>query len=469
MNSNLHLLFLGSRPACEQMVPDSADSVDMDEDFHSSMDFEVCEPGATYTAETRWKQLGQHLAEGTLYPQKPISRPPSSRAPHVGWRVVSQRFLDGTLVPRRRELRRPIEDGWGMVSKLILDGTFRSTIDDHNTPEPEVDSPSIVPFLQDDIFVDDSAESRLGAGAFGVVRVGRTTNAALPESVAVKMSRTTDCAGFKHEAEIAWYLQHTCDGHENVVTLFGLCHVVDKLSLVYELCDGSLAGFLRRFVNPSGLQTVPPEIVYDVSEQIAAGMDYVHSQGVIHLDLKPENLLVKRPVDLMYEQDWPEGSLVLITDFEHAMIDSTHDNSCIEFHGKGTPYYMAPEAITQRRCSPESDVWAFAIIEWQLLTGRKMYTNPQGHEKVFQDPMAVLYSVGMRNTPPMFDWPYPFSEFLPAAFSYNDDARPSFADIVYILRASEHDFCQSDSSSLEDLQLAWWHSSGRPYTGHFHE
>lgn len=326
--------------------------------------------------------------------------------------------------------------------------------------EPEETSQQ-APLLRE--FLVSPTSKRLGGGSFGVVFEGRTTGSTLPEVVAIKQIKTADPAfaeALEHEADMVWALQD----NPNIVRLFGRCLAEGSLALVFELGDSSLADFVAQFQTENGLCAVPPEVTFDISHQIASGMDYVHSQGILHLDLKPENLLTKRGGSSSFssgwvDQMWPVGSKVLITDFEHAVHDPAiaHGHS-IEFHGKGTPYYMSPEAIVERRCSTKSDVWAFALIEWQLLTGRKPYVGLCGD--------AILYNVGLGRKPTAHDWPAPFSTFLPSAFSSHDLERPSFADVLEILRNSSNDFCRIDPSAFETQQLAWWRDENCPQTGH---
>lgn len=90
-------------------------------------------------------------------------------------------------------------------------------------------------------------------------------------------------------------------------------------------------------------------------EQIASALEYLHRRGLLHLDLKPENLLL--------DDDWH----VLLSDFGIAEMSRQHYT-----RGVGTPAYMAPEQI-EGRASAASDQYALAIVVYEWLAGRKPF------------------------------------------------------------------------------------------------
>ncbi len=97
-------------------------------------------------------------------------------------------------------------------------------------------------------------------------------------------------------------------------------------------------------------------------KEMAAALAWVHQNGFMHLDVKPENFLVIRR---------GEGVAVKLTDFDMAL-PADANGWRRQF---GTPAYMAPEQFKEKRCYPASDVFAFGLMAYQLLSGRSPFTG----------------------------------------------------------------------------------------------
>ena len=97
-------------------------------------------------------------------------------------------------------------------------------------------------------------------------------------------------------------------------------------------------------------------------KEMADALAWVHRGGFMHLDVKPENFLVVRR---------GEGVSVKLTDFDMAL-PADANGWRRQF---GTPAYMAPEQFKEKRCYPASDVFAFGLVAYQLLSGRSAFTG----------------------------------------------------------------------------------------------
>ncbi len=142
------------------------------------------------------------------------------------------------------------------------------------------------------------------------------------------------------EAAVITYLEH-----ENIVPLLA----VQDTSLIYAYCPGvSLSEALQE--GPLGTAT-SLRFIRDVLSALA----YAHTQNVIHLDVKPSNILIN-------------GEKALLTDFgfakDLALAAITQQGMSL-----GTPNYMAPEQFTGERSDPRSDLYAVGAVLYHMLTG----------------------------------------------------------------------------------------------------
>jgi len=148
--------------------------------------------------------------------------------------------------------------------------------------------------------------------------------------------------------------------HRNVVRVRDLFSVGETLGLVMDLVDGgSLRDHLREH------HTVPAGEAARLSAQVAAALAEAHELGVIHRDLKPDNVLLRIE----------DGRLdTRLTDFGIARIlntpSMTTPNAVV-----GTPHYMAPEAFHGVTASAATDVYALGVLLYELVSGRPPYDS----------------------------------------------------------------------------------------------
>jgi serine/threonine-protein kinase len=148
--------------------------------------------------------------------------------------------------------------------------------------------------------------------------------------------------------------------HRNVVRVRDLFSVGETLGLVMDLVDGgSLRDHLREH------HTVPAGEAARLAAQVAAALAEAHELGVIHRDLKPDNILLRIE----------DGRLdTRLTDFGIARIlntpSMTTPNAVV-----GTPHYMAPEAFHGVTASAATDVYALGVVLYELVSGRPPYDS----------------------------------------------------------------------------------------------
>lgn len=200
--------------------------------------------------------------------------------------------------------------------------------------------------------------SCIGEGAVATVFLGFQKS--LKRQVAVKVlskslktttTSTTDF--FRHEAELVATLSHP-----NIIPIYEMDQEDDCYFQVIQLIKGEeLGAMLKRFSqNPLVSRRLPPvETTLEIILQVLSGLEYAHTEGVVHLDIKPSNILIEA-----------KNHRVLIVDFG---IASTRFN---ELHNKdrlfGTPLYMAPEYVSSLKIDAQSDIYATGIMLYKMLT-----------------------------------------------------------------------------------------------------
>ncbi len=210
---------------------------------------------------------------------------------------------------------------------------------------------------------------KIGAGGMG--EVWRAKDTTLSRDVALKVlppefaADPERLARFRREAKTLAQLHHP-----NIASIFGLEETPDAIFLVMELVEGQdLSEVLK-----SG--PLPVDDAINVAKQIAEGLEEAHEAGIVHRDLKPAN--VKRT---------PDGK-VKILDFGLAMAmagQSTTEGESVTSMATmtaamtqagmilGTAAYMSPEQARGLSVDRRTDIWAFGVLFFEMLTGRRMF------------------------------------------------------------------------------------------------
>ncbi len=207
-------------------------------------------------------------------------------------------------------------------------------------------------------------EGRLGQGGMGTVYKAHHT--LMDKPVAVKVLRG-DLAGdheavarFHREARSASRLDHE---HVIRVTDFGVSDD-GLLFLVMELLDGESLGALV------GRGALEPRRAATLAQAIAQALAHAHEQGVVHRDLKPDNVFLARRGN---------RSVVKVLDFGLAKIGSelgagpSITKAGVVF---GTPEYMAPEQAEGLAIDARSDLYSLGVILYQMLVGELPFRAP---------------------------------------------------------------------------------------------
>ena len=251
------------------------------------------------------------------------------------------------------------------------------------------------------------SEISLGEGSYGKVILGNyQPDNELQKAVAIKNSLVTYDHNFFWEMHVLAQLQDA----SNIVKAFGYFNMSDGYGLVLEAYQTNLRVLLNNRFNNNEKLFLEPKDNNHIVLQILNGLSCLHEKGIVHLDFKPENILISQ-----IENQWQ----VAISDFgsarevkELAQIKTINDTS--EYQGFNEkedhifypPYeiittytYRAPEIWQKKffKLSQEhkkkADVWAFGIIYWEILTKLWAWSFCYGDKLFFSDEERVKSAV----------------------------------------------------------------------------
>jgi serine/threonine protein kinase len=220
-------------------------------------------------------------------------------------------------------------------------------------------------------------EAELGRG--GMAAVFRARDVRLNRRVAIKVLppelafNPSVRSRFLREAQMAAQLTHP-----NIVPIYAVDERQGVVYFVMALVDGeSLATRIAR-EGAMGL-----ERVREIIGQVADALDHAHRQGVVHRDIKPDNILLDRM-----------SGRPLVTDFGIARAAAEESRLTVTGMAVGTPAYMSPEqAMGERELDGRSDIYSLGIVAYQLLAGETPFraTNtPAMLMKHVSEPPAPL-------------------------------------------------------------------------------
>jgi len=197
-------------------------------------------------------------------------------------------------------------------------------------------------------------------GKGGMATVYRASQPSLSRQVAIKVlpdffaDDASLLVRFRQEATAIGTLRHP-----NILTVFDSGESNGIPYIVTELIDGgTLASRLGK--------PLPIDYCIEISKAIASALDYAHSRGMIHRDVKPSNILLT-----------PDGTPIL-ADFGLARMVGSNPvpgvRLTISGAALGTPEYMAPEQVINKDVSPAVDIYALSVILYEMLTGGIPYS-----------------------------------------------------------------------------------------------
>ncbi len=194
-------------------------------------------------------------------------------------------------------------------------------------------------------------EKCLGTGGMSVVF--KATDIRDGSPVAIKMLRD-DIADdkeslqrFMNESKVVSMLSHP-----NIVSIRSVSFKTEKKYLVMEYIEGIS---LRTYMDKRGALDFDEFISF--SEQILAALEHAHSRGVVHRDIKPQNILVLK------------DGFVKVTDFGIAKLPEKDRGKTISDNAIGTVYYISPEQAAGKSTDTRSDLYSLGVMMYEMATG----------------------------------------------------------------------------------------------------
>lgn len=237
----------------------------------------------------------------------------------------------------------------------------------------------------------------IGEGSFGRVYKGRKkyTFEIVAMKFISKLGRSEkELMTLRREIEIMQGLKHP-----NIITLLDSFDTDNEVCVVTDFADGELFHILEDD------QKLPEKIVHHIAHQLVSALWYLHSNRILHRDMKPQNILLSN------------GGFVKLCDFGFARSMSVDTFMVTSI--KGTPLYMSPELVQEQPYDHNADLWALGCILFELFAGEPPFytTNlfqlvnlitknpvkwPTGMSSDFQDFLCGLLD---KNPSTRLTWP----------------------------------------------------------------
>jgi serine/threonine protein kinase/HAMP domain-containing protein len=200
-------------------------------------------------------------------------------------------------------------------------------------------------------------QEHIGEG--GMAHVYRAFDPEINRAVALKLLKDEHCqdaerkSRFVKEGKAAGALTHP-----NIVTIYDVGQLNDAPYIMMELLEGKTLGDLlqegTRFSVKNTLK---------IAMQLAKALGYAHSKGVVHRDMKPDNIILSS-----------DGQSAKVADFGIARVEENSDKESTQVGMLlGTPRYMSPEQASGAKVDGRSDLFAVGVVLYEMITGKKAF------------------------------------------------------------------------------------------------
>jgi tetratricopeptide (TPR) repeat protein/predicted Ser/Thr protein kinase len=221
---------------------------------------------------------------------------------------------------------------------------------------------------------------KIGSGGMGEIYLAEDTK--LERKVALKflpteLTRDPEAKKrFEREARAAAALNHP-----NIVTVYEIGAHEGQVFIAMEYVEGqTLKELIAADRTPSAVSRMPIPQVLDIAKQITAGLAAAHAKGIVHRDIKPQNIVIDK-----------DGH-VKILDFGLAKLKGVSPLTKESFT-YGTVHYMSPEQALGKEVDPRSDIWSLGVVMYEMVGGELPFRGEYDQ--------AVIYSILNEELPPL--------------------------------------------------------------------
>ncbi len=274
-------------------------------------------------------------------------------------------------------------------------------------------------------------EGQLGFGGMGTVH--QATELATGRTVAVKMMAPSlaedaeQVARFEREAKLLSKFEHP-----SLVPFLAVDRHEGLPFIVLEYVKGKTLGLLLKERSRFAVRQLLPLL-----QQLASALDYLHARGVVHRDLKPKNVMVD------------DDEHLTLLDFgvsRHLKSPRLTEPGMLV----GTPLYMAPEQILTDDAGPPADIYALALMTYQLLVGEHPFAGSSGGQVITRQLGELPMGASLKN-PAV---PEPVARVLERSLQKDPKLRHQSATAFYeeLVRAFGTDSTESSQKNLETVE-----------------
>jgi serine/threonine-protein kinase len=201
-------------------------------------------------------------------------------------------------------------------------------------------------------------DREIGRGGMATVYLAEETNPKRQVAVKVlepELATTEARERFLREVEFSSQLTHP-----NIVPIFSSGEINGLLYYVMPYIDGHT---LRYLLSTKG--ALDPDQAFQITAEVADALNYAHSKGVVHRDVKPENILLS-------------NGHAVVADFgiARALCVACGDNLTIAGYPIGTPGYMSPEQGSGEEVDARTDVYSLGAVVYEMLSGEPPFKGP---------------------------------------------------------------------------------------------
>ncbi|MER3496421.1 MAG: hypothetical protein C4320_06320, partial [Armatimonadota bacterium] len=214
-------------------------------------------------------------------------------------------------------------------------------------------------------------------------------------------------ARFQREAQAVGMLNHP-----NIMTVYTTGVDQGRAFMAMEYLDGTS---LRRELDAKG--TIPLDRTIEIVLETLDGLAHAHSHGVIHRDIKPDNIQII------------SSGTVKITDFGIARLEF-QPNLTIDGQVFGTPSYMSPEQVVGREIDARSDIFSVGVMLYEMLTGIKPFAG--------DSVVTITYNLVNVNPNPSPQIPHPVWSVITTALEKSPSGRYATASAMRDALKSAH-------------------------------